>query len=121
MQSQELSKLKDLVSRGGYDRESVAQVDAWERQMAEAIAAENLSEHLVIHRLVEGFQTQISAIDETLTSSEAYLNAEGAKLLAKKRAIESVLAVFTGKQRAALESTIKATLDEHSQPRQPQG
>lgn len=107
----ELNELKRIVA--GFDNDgSFERVTSLERALQEAIAADNLAEHVTIKAYRGSLESEIRAIDTLLTTKYSKDLSDRARdhLLDRKELYTHFLNLFSGKQTAKAEKAIKDQL-----------
>jgi hypothetical protein len=108
---QELEQLRQLVFTGGFDAESRKDVVDIERRLHEAAAKENLAEHPVIKPFVDYLQGEIDRCELLLRTDRKLTDRERDELFARIDICDRFTSLFNGKQREAIEKTIKEMLN----------
>jgi hypothetical protein len=105
-----LEQLKQLVFDGGWDNESRQQVINFEQQLADLAVKEQLAEHPVIKQYIE-WLTERVAQAELLLKTDRTLNERGRDALFERiDDCEHLLSIFTGRERAGIEKSIRDAL-----------
>ena len=106
----ELDQLKDLVLRGGFDSDSIADVLQLEQKLKEAIAAQKLKQHPAIQAYLEYLHQEIDRCNVVMSESEDLPDRERIKLYERKQACRRFLEIF-GENRADIDQSIKDMLN----------
>jgi len=108
---QELDQLKRLIVE--FDSDSLQRVAQLENSLLEAIAADDLAEHLTIKEFRKSLESEIRVIDIILTTkySSDLTDRQRDHLLDKKELYNHFFELFSGQRRAKAEKAIKDTLN----------
>ena len=106
----ELEQLKLLVFSQGWDEESRQQVLDFEHQLSDLAEHEKLSDHPVIKPFIDYMQEQIVRCETLLKTDRKLTDRERDALFERIDLCDKFTSIFTGKQRRAVEQSIREAL-----------
>ena len=106
----ELDQLKQIVFGGGFDEESRSDVLAMEKRLEELVVKEKLTEAPGFKEWIVYLGEEVERCNLLLQTDRKLTDRERDALFQRKDICDRFLSIFTGKQRAGIEDSIRQAL-----------
>lgn len=113
MENNDLKDLEQIVASDEFDKRSGLIAKKLREKWELALAAENLSEHLVIKGMVADLVAEVADLNELLRSQEVINELDKIlrfKMQADMKSYERIIDLFSGQTKQAVDQEIKTAL-----------